>query len=76
MKSFIRSKKLIIFILAGCTLLLCDIFLTGCATQPPPDTTNPPGFFLGLVHGLIIVFSFIASLFTDCRIYAFPNSGL
>jgi len=31
---------------------------------------------LGLVHGAIILFSFIGSLFTDVRIYAFPNSGV
>jgi len=28
-----------------------------------------------LFHGFIIVFSLITSLFTDIRIYAFPNSG-
>jgi hypothetical protein len=29
----------------------------------------------GLLHGFLILFSFVASLFTDYRIYAFPNSG-
>ena len=32
-------------------------------------------FSWGLLHGFLILFSFIASLFTDFRIYAFPNSG-
>ena len=49
--------------------------LQGCATQPPPEVFNPPGFLWGLLHGFLILFSFIASLFTDYRIYAFPNSG-
>jgi hypothetical protein len=33
------------------------------------------GFFSGLLHGFLILFSFISSLFTDVRIYSFPNSG-
>jgi hypothetical protein len=28
-----------------------------------------------LWHGFIVVFSLIASIFTDARVYAFPNSG-
>jgi len=32
-------------------------------------------FFTGLVHGFLMFFSLIASLFTDIRIYAFPNNG-
>jgi hypothetical protein len=47
----------------------------GCATQPMADSSDPPGFFAGLFHGLTIVFSIVGSLFTDYRIYAFPNSG-
>ncbi len=35
-----------------------------------------PGFWFGLLHGFLIFFSFIGSLFTDARIYAFPNSGV
>ena len=50
--------------------------LQSCATQPPPASLNPPGFLWGLLHGFLIIFSFIASLFTDYRIYAFPNSGV
>jgi len=30
---------------------------------------------MGLLHGFIIGFSFVGSLFSDVRIYAFPNSG-
>jgi hypothetical protein len=49
--------------------------MASCATQPKPDSYDPPGFLSGLLHGFLIVFSFIGSLFTDYRIYAFPNSG-
>lgn len=49
--------------------------LASCATQPRPESPDAPGFLLGFWHGLIMVPTFIASLFTDCRIYAFPNSG-
>lgn len=51
------------------------LLLQSCATQPPPADFNPPGFLFGLLHGFLILFSFIASVFTDYRIYAFPNSG-
>lgn len=58
-------------------ILFIAIFaLASCATQPRPEAAAAsPGFFMGFWHGLIILPSFIASLFTDCRIYAFPNSG-
>ena len=58
-------------------LLVCGAvaILSGCATQPPPGGLNPPGFFHGLLHGFLILFSLIASIFTEHRIYAFPNAG-
>lgn len=58
-------------------LITCAVpmLLTSCATQPYPDTYDPPGFFSGLLHGFLIFFGFVGSLFTDYRIYAFPNSG-
>ena len=64
-----RAVKLSLFI--GLALVL-----TACATQPLPPTIELPGFFTGLLHGAIAPFAFIVGLFTDVRIYAFPNSGL
>jgi len=52
-----------------------DTTLSACATQPHADAFDPPGFWSGLLHGFTIVFSLIASIFADARIYAFPNSG-
>jgi hypothetical protein len=51
------------------------LLLQSCATQPSPEGLDPPGLLSGLLHGFLILFSFIASLFTDYRIYAYPNSG-
>ncbi len=51
------------------------LVLASCASQPTPEAYNPPGFFSGLLHGFLILFSFVGSLFTDVRIYSFPNSG-
>ena len=56
-------------------ILLFAFILTGCAKHNPVDITDLPGFFSGLLHGFIILFSFIVSLFTDYKIYAFPNAG-
>jgi hypothetical protein len=53
------------------------LLLAACAHQVP-SVVEPgaPGFLLGLVHGFIIVFSFIGSLFSDTvSVYAVPNNG-
>jgi len=55
--------------------LLLMVLVAGCAHQPPAPGSDLPGFFLGLVQGYISLFSLIASLFFDVRIYAYPNSG-
>jgi len=57
------------------SLCVTALILTACAHQPEPIAYNPPGFFSGLWHGFIILFSLIGSIFTDVRIYSFPNSG-
>jgi hypothetical protein len=41
-----------------------------------PRLTTYQVFGSGLLHGFLIFFSFIGSLFTNVRIYAFPNSGV
>jgi hypothetical protein len=56
-------------------LTLAILLLASCASQPSPDVYDPPGFFSGLLHGFLMLFSLIGSIFTDVRIYAFPNSG-
>lgn len=61
--------------IAFCTLLVTALTLAACATQPHPEAHAPPGFFSGLLHGLTMPFALVGSIFTDYRIYAFPNSG-
>jgi hypothetical protein len=67
-----ESSSRTLFLALFCVAVL---FLHGCAAQPPPSGAGDPGFLLGLLHGFIVMFSFIASLFSDYRIYAYPNSG-
>jgi len=56
--------------------LLLLASLAACAHQPElPRLGEVPGFFGGLWHGLIAPIAFVGSLFTDVRMYAFPNSG-
>jgi len=65
-----------VWFLAATFLLLA---MAGCAHQPSAKlasfVSDSPGFFYGFLHGFLILFSFIGSLFTDIRIYSFPNSG-
>jgi hypothetical protein len=56
-------------------LALLLLALSGCAHQPPSGLPGAPGFFHGLLHGFLILVSLVGSLFTDVRVYAFPNSG-
>jgi hypothetical protein len=66
------------FVKIGILIAAASMILTACATQPTPSdfsAFNPPGFFMGFVHGFISIFSLIGSIFWDIRIYAFPNSG-
>jgi hypothetical protein len=73
MKNILARKRncLLGFLIISTAALI----LASCATQPHPSAYDPPGFFSGLLHGFLILFSFIGSLFTDYRIHAFPNSG-
>jgi ABC-type multidrug transport system permease subunit len=59
----------------GMLILIAATLLAACATQPTPTAIEPPGFLLGLVHGFISPFALIAELFTNVRVYAFPNNG-
>jgi hypothetical protein len=65
-----RNRRTCFFI-----LVLFALVVAGCAHQPVPDGTELPGFFSGFLHGFLIIFSFVGSLFTDVRIYSFPNAG-
>ena len=69
--SWDRRGRIFVFL----TVIAIALFIASCATQPRPEAFDPPGFFSGLLHGFLIVFSFIGSLFTNIRIYNFPNSG-
>jgi len=68
-----QKKRVLVFAF----LFTLAAVLSSCARQPSPDAFSPPGFWFGLLHGFLIVFSFIGSLFSDSiRIYAFPNGGV
>lgn len=58
-------------------LILLTAALAACARQTPVAVeSGAPGFFHGLFHGWIILFSFIGSLFSDdIAVYAVPNNG-
>lgn len=67
-----QNQKLVLI-----TLLL--LVLTGCADQmtfAQAQTAEKVGFFHGLWHGLIIIFSWLGSLISDdVAIYAIYNNG-
>ena len=69
-----KRIKIILYLLILCFLIV------GCADVSPNANLcvddNYYGFFGGLWHGLISVFSFIGSLFMDdVAVYAYNNNG-
>lgn len=60
---------------AGVAALL--LLVAGCAGANPNvgAGTDPAGFLLGVVHGLVAVVAFVASLFTDVGVYEVHNTG-
>ena len=63
--------------------VMCVVLLSGCAASRNPNenspresTEKPAGFWLGLWHGMIILFTFIVSLFkSSVGIYEVHNTG-
>jgi len=51
------------------------LLLPACAHQPAPLVPGAPGLLMGLVHGAIAPVSLVVGIFTDVRVYAFPNGG-
>ena len=63
----------------SCKVALCLILallLVSCAKQPPSGLEDAPGFFVGLLHGFLVVPSLVGSIWWDVRIYSFPNNGI
>ena len=70
-------NKRIKYILCALVMVL---LITSCADVSPNVqdcvTSDAYGFWGGLWHGIIVIFSFIGSLFSDdIAIYAYNNNG-
>jgi len=57
--------------------IFIGITLAGCASQANGAVQSyGPGFFSGLIHGVLAPISFVGSLLLDdIAIYAVPNNG-
>lgn len=47
----------------------------GFVGTEPISGWDPPGFFLGVWHGLLAPWTLILRLFLDIKMYAVPNTG-
>lgn len=58
-------------------LVVAVVFiLSSCAAGNQKFIEEPAGFFMGLWHGFISLFTFIISLFNDnVRVYELTNTG-
>ena len=68
-----NEYRKIIFVIVLVTIAMV---LSGCASQSNSPEYQTPGFLMGIVHGFIMLFSLIGSIFMDIRIYSVPNSGI
>jgi hypothetical protein len=60
---------------AGVVLTLV-LLVAGCGFASwGGNISDPPGFFLGIWHGLLAPWTLILRLFMDIKMYAMPNSG-
>ena len=73
--SLLKKRRRSAWLILVLFMVLWVLVLSGCATHEVGPVKDPPGFFHGLLHGFLILFSFIGSLFTDYEMYAIPNSG-
>jgi hypothetical protein len=52
------------------------LLISGCGfAQIEASSLDKPGFLMGLWHGILAPWSFLARAFGDFVMYAFPNSG-
>jgi len=57
-------------------VIALSLAVVGCAFASWSGLTDhPPGFFMGLWHGLLAPWTLILRWFMDIRMYAVPNSG-
>jgi len=64
-----------LFVVSLCVLVLIMV-TSGCAPGNSRFDAKPAGFWAGLWHGLILVITFIVSLFSDSvTMYEVNNSG-
>ena len=69
-------KKLTVVLLIA-TVLITALGLVGCGFvgSTPISPEHPPGFFMGVWHGMIAPWTLILRLFFDIKMYAVPNNG-
>lgn len=71
-----RALRVLVALIAA---LGAVVLMSSCAADPNPVVgtgEDSPGFLMGLWHGIIILFTFVISLFTDdVSVYEVANDG-
>jgi hypothetical protein len=58
------------------TVLIFSLVIAGCGfAGAAPAWSEPPGFVVGVWHGLLAPYTLVIRFFLDIHMYAVPNSG-
>ena len=70
-KTFLKKAVLILLVFA----IICLSVNISNAQVLLAHADHGPGFLRGLLHGFLLLFRFIGSLFWDISVYVSPNAG-
>ena len=71
------KKSLFYFIVIGVAIGAALLWCPECTFIKSGNviTSNPPGFFQAVWHGLLAPYTLIVRIFVDIDMYAIPNGG-
>jgi len=69
-KTFLKKAALILLVF----VIIC-LSVNISSAQVLAHANHAPGFWKGLLHGFLLLFRFIGSLFWDINVYASHNAG-
>jgi hypothetical protein len=68
-------KSVITLAVIASAIVLLGFAGCGFVGSTPISPEHPPGFFMGLWHGMLAPWTLVLRLFFEIKMYAVPNNG-